>query len=84
MKIDATSMMQGRTLPIIHSVTSSVFKVVNAKDFDQVQPSTELVKGLLDRGAGFPLKLKKGIREGQRKKQTQGESDEEDDSDDVS
>ena len=53
-------------MPIIHSVASQIFKVVNAKDFDQVQPSTKLVRGLIERGAGFPLKLKKGTREGQR------------------
>lgn len=66
MKVEASTLHSGSTLPIIHSVTSSVFRVVNAKDFDQVQPSTSLVKGLIDRGAGFPLKLKKGTREGQR------------------
>lgn len=81
MKIEASSMMTGKNLPIIHTVHSQVFKVVNAKDFDQVQPSTELVKGLLDRGAGFPLKLKKGIREGQRRR-PQGESDDDEDDDD--
>lgn len=66
MKMDLMSLSQGSTVPVLHSVVTDVFKVVNAKDFDQVQPSTPLVRGLLSRGAGFPLKLKKGPREGQR------------------
>lgn len=49
-------------LPILHSVLSDPFNVVNAKDFDHVQPSTLLVRGLLAKGAGFPLKLKQGSR----------------------
>ena len=69
MKMDPLALLNpGGTVPIISSVRSSVFRVVNAKDFDQVHPSSRLVRGLLQRGAGFPLKLKKGIREGQRKK----------------
>lgn len=55
-------------LPMIHIIASDPFRVVNAKDFDQVHPSTRLVRGLLERGAPFPLKLKKGIREGQRRR----------------
>ena len=69
MKMDQAALTNaGGTVPIIHSVRSEVFNVVNAKDFDQVHPSTRLVRGLLERGAGFPLKLKKGIREGQRRR----------------
>ena len=66
MKMDPSYLVPGTRVPVLHSVVSEVFRVVNAKDFDQVQPSTKLVRGLLDRGAGFPLKLKKGPREGQR------------------
>lgn len=64
MKIDPSA----TNLPMIHICVSQVFRVVNAKDFDQVHPSTRLVRGLLERGAPFPLKLKKGIREGQRRR----------------
>lgn len=80
MKMEAAMMTPGSSLPIINSATSDVFRVVNAKDFDQVQPSTNLVKGLLERGAGFPLKLKKGTREGQRRRPMRDDSD--DDSED--
>lgn len=66
MKIDHTA----TNLPMIHMTVSQPFKVVNAKDFDQVHQSTDLVKGLLERGAPFPLKLKKGIREGQKRRMT--------------
>jgi hypothetical protein len=52
----------GNNVPILSIVASQVFKVVNAKDFDQVKASTSLVRGLVERGAGFPLKLKKGTR----------------------
>jgi Velvet factor len=72
MKIDPAAM----NLPMIHVAASQVFKVVNAKDFDQVHPSTRLVRGLLERGAPFPLKLKKGIREGQRRRGNLGEGEE--------
>lgn len=48
--------------PVLHSVLSEPFNVVNAKDFDHVQPSTPLVRGLVASGAGFPLKLKQGSR----------------------
>lgn len=65
----------GSSVPTLSVVVSDVFNVVNAKDFDQVQPSTDLVKGLLDRGAGFPLKLKKGLREGQRRRNRASDSD---------
>lgn len=51
-----------RQCPVLHSVRSEPFNVVNAKDFDHVQPSTPLVRGLIARGAGFPLKLKQGSR----------------------
>jgi hypothetical protein len=68
MKMDSVHLSQGSIVPSVHTITSDVFRVVNAKDFDQVQPSTDLVRGLLDRGAGFPLKLKKGQREGQRRR----------------
>lgn len=69
MKIDPSATI----LPMIYVCASQVFKVVNAKDFDQVHASTRLVRGLLERGAPFPLKLKKGIREGQRRRMTEGE-----------
>lgn len=62
MKMEPSSLLQNHAIPTIATVVSDVFNVVNAKDFDQVQPSTELVKGLLGQGAGFPLKLKKGLR----------------------
>lgn len=68
MKMDPRYLVTGESLPTIYSCASQVFRVVNAKDFDQVQPSTSLVKGLVDRGAGFPLKLKKGTREGGRRR----------------
>jgi Velvet factor len=82
MKMEPQLLFQGSTVPTLHSVTSDVFKVVNAKDFDQVQPSTKLVRGLLHRGAGFPLKLKKGPREGQSRRSRSahdGGADDEDD-----
>ena len=63
MKIVAEALFKGATIPVLASVISEVFVVVNAKDFDQVQPSTPLVRGLIAQGAGFPLKLKKGHRE---------------------
>lgn len=62
MKMEPSALVLNHAIPTIATVVSDVFNVVNAKDFDQVQPSTELVKGLLDQGAGFPLKLKKGLR----------------------
>ena len=71
MKIDPSAV----NLPMINVTASNVFKVVNAKDFDQVHPSTKLVRGLLERGAPFPLKLKKGIREGQRRRTTMEEGE---------
>lgn len=80
MKMDPAYLIGGRNLPIIHTVMSDALRVVNAKDFDQVQASTPLVRGLLDRGAGFPLKLKKGTREGGRRRNAdaeQSDSDEE-------
>ena len=84
MKMDASYLSQGSHIPTTHRIASSVFHVVNAKDFDQVQPSTKLVRGLIERGAGFPLKLKKGTREGQRRKGQSGsqEGDYDSDSDD--
>ena len=68
MKMDPGVLVPGGSVPRLSVAVSEVFNAVNAKDFDQVQPSTNLVKGLLDRGAGFPLKLKKGLREGQRRR----------------
>ena len=68
MKMDALATMKRSKIPFLHVITSEIFKVVNAKDFDQVQPSTPLVRGLLEKGAGFPLKLKKGPREGQSRR----------------
>jgi hypothetical protein len=82
MKMEPQFLSAGSTIPTLHSVTSDVFRVVNAKDFDQVQPSTKLVRGLLDRGAGFPLKLKKGPREGQARRSRFGHEVEADDDDD--
>ncbi|KIX96948.1 uncharacterized protein Z520_07062 [Fonsecaea multimorphosa CBS 102226] len=83
MKMEPPLLKVGATVPAHHVVTSQVFRAVNAKDFDQVQASTNLVKGLLDRGAGFPLKLKKGIREGQRRRRLNWDdySDDEDSGD---
>ena len=76
MRVDEGALAPGSTLPILNKATSEVFHVVNAKDFDQVQPSTSLVRGLIDRGAGFPLKLKKGPRESKRQKHSEdGEDD---------
>lgn len=68
-KLMKMNMEPGQTsLPTISTIISDVFNVVNAKDFDQVQPSTQLVRGLVERGAGYPLKLKKGFREGQKRR----------------
>jgi hypothetical protein len=64
----------GAVVPAISTAMSDIFNVVNAKDFDQVQPSTKLIRGLVERGAGYPLKLKKGFREGQRRRIRAGES----------
>ncbi|OAP59462.1 hypothetical protein AYL99_06760 [Fonsecaea erecta] len=83
MKMEPPLLKVGATVPAHHVVTSQVFRAVNAKDFDQVQPSTNLVKGLLDRGAGFPLKLKKGIREGQRRRRNWDDYSDDDDSGDY-
>lgn len=86
MKMDQSVMQPGTVVPTTSIAVSDVFKVVNAKDFDQVHPSTDLVKGLLDRGARYPLKLKKGYREGQRRKLpaegSESEGDEDDNEDD--
>ncbi len=54
--------MDQQPFTVLHSVVSDPFNVVNAKDFDHVQPSTPLVRGLVASGAGFPLKLKRGCR----------------------
>lgn len=75
MKMDPHFLSVGEKLPILHKVASQPFRVVNAKDFDQVQPSTALVKGLIERGAGFPLKLKKGTREGGRRRTNRGDGE---------
>lgn len=81
MKMDPSVLVPGSIVPTLSIAVSDVFNVVNAKDFDQVQPSTNLVRGLLDRGAGFPLKLKKGLREGQRRRPRAEDSDEDEDAD---
>ena len=81
-KMEPPALQTGSVVPTLSVIVSDVFNVVNAKDFDQVQPSTNLVKGLLDRGAGFPLKLKKGLREGQRRK-NQTDSDNDGDGDTI-
>lgn len=75
MKMNPGLLTPGSYLPMVAIAVTDSFHVVNAKDFDQVQPSTRLVKGLLDRGAGFPLKLKKGLREGQRRRARNEDSD---------
>ncbi|EXJ95232.1 hypothetical protein A1O1_00352 [Capronia coronata CBS 617.96] len=80
MRLDDSNLVPGACVPCTNQVISQVFRVVNAKDFDQVQPSTNLVRGLLERGAGFPLKLKKGTREGQRRRRRQSGQDSDDDS----
>lgn len=54
--------MDQQPFHVLHSVVSEPFNVVNAKDFDHVQQSTPLVRELVARGAGFPLKLKQGSR----------------------
>lgn len=77
MKMEPSALQTGNIVPTISVAVSDVFNVVNAKDFDQVQPSTDLVKGLLNRGAGFPLKLKKGLREGQTRRRARQDSDDE-------
>jgi hypothetical protein len=80
MKMHAHDLKIGSTVPFLHNVVSEVFRVVNAKDFDQVQASTPLVRGLIERGAPFPLKLKKGTREGGRRRTVRDEDlDSEDD-----
>ena len=63
MRVDAAHLVEDAKMPGLDHVTSDPFRVVNAKDFDQVQPSTPLVRGLIERGAGWPLKLKKGPRD---------------------
>ena len=81
MKMEPSALVTNSFVPTISVAVSDIFNVVNAKDFDQVQPSTNLVKGLIDRGAGFPLKLKKGLREGQRRKNRPDVDDDGDDDD---
>ena len=54
--------MDQKSFPVFHSILLDAFNVLNAKDFDHVQPSTPFVRGLIARGAGFPLKLKQGSR----------------------
>lgn len=82
MHMDPESLsVPGYNVPILCTVASQVFKVVNAKDFDQVKASTSLVRGLVERGAGFPLKLKKGGRgEGRSGRRGEGQSQGDDDS----
>ena len=62
-------------LPRIDVVVSNAFQAVNAKDFDRRRPSTRLVRGLLERGVPFPLKLIKDVREGQRWREAVTEGD---------
>lgn len=82
MRMGAEQLVEHAKVPVIDEATSEIFRAVNAKDFDQVKPSSELVKGLLDRGAGFPLKMKKGAREGtKRRAQLSGEGSEDNESD---
>jgi Velvet factor len=54
--------LDGRPVTSLHTVLSEPLHVVNAKDFDHVQPSTPLVRGLIANQAGYPLKLKQGSR----------------------
>lgn len=86
MKIVPGYLTVGGEIPILCKITSDAFRVVNAKDFDQVHPSTPLIRGLIVRGAGFPLKLKKGTREGQRRRNAgdnaEGSDEEDADEDD--
>lgn len=82
MKMDTVPIVPGSTIAAIDIINSNVFTVANAKAFDTVRASSNLVKGLLNRGAGFPLKLKKGLRENQKKRK--GCSDEGSDDDDMS
>lgn len=77
-KMDTDCLRTGAVVHPLDTAVTTRFRVVNAKDFDQIQPSTNLVKGLLQRGAGFPLKLKKGQREGQRRRRQQQSGDESD------
>ena len=58
MKLDFNSLVLGNQFPVLHRVTSNVFRV--ARDSYMVQPSTALVKGLLKAGARFSLKVKGG------------------------
>lgn len=82
MKMAPETLSVGSTVPSIDVVTSQMFRAVNAKDFDQVKPSTNLVRGLIERGAGFPLKLKKGTRESQRRRMPHSGEDSDNDSGD--
>jgi hypothetical protein len=75
MKMGCDALKPGSRLPFVSVVVSDMFRAVNAKDFDQVHPSTPLVRGLLSSGAGFPLKLKKGTREGRRRRQSEAGSE---------
>jgi hypothetical protein len=54
--------MRGEFAPADCSVLTAPFKVSGAKEFDHVQASTPLIRGLIAQGAGFPLKLKQGSR----------------------
>ncbi len=79
MHMDPISLSRpGYNVPILCTIASNVFKVVNAKDFDQVKASTRLVRGLVGRGAGFPLKLKKGTRVGEGRRSTRDSVGEDD------
>jgi hypothetical protein len=55
-KMEKSFLNQGSMVPTIDTVTSQIFSVVNTRGFDQVQPSTNLVKLCLERGAEFPLR----------------------------
>ncbi|KAL9112599.1 MAG: hypothetical protein Q9227_003170 [Pyrenula ochraceoflavens] len=61
-KMDAIALMNSQGIPVQAQITSDVFECYNAKDFPSIQPSTELVRGLLKQGAPRPLTLKKGIQ----------------------
>lgn len=62
LKFQLIHMTVGQSTPVLCSALSAPFKVSGAKEFDRVQASTPLVRGLLAQGAGFPLKLKQGSR----------------------
>jgi len=43
-----------------HTILTDAFKVVNAKDFEGMRPSSDLAKSLVSQGYPNMLKIKKG------------------------